>query len=493
MASTKANNRDTRLASEQANGPDAAGGADSRAALRALPAVGKLLADPAVRELAAGLPQPYVVRAAQVEVDAARARILAGDDTGSPDAVRGRLLARLRLLLRPKLRPIVNATGVVLHTNLGRAPVSEETAAAMRDALAHYSPLELDLESGGRGGRMAEIEALLAALTGCEAALVVNNNAAATALVLGALAAGREVVLARGEAVEIGGGFRIPDVMRQSGATLVEVGTTNRTYARDYEAAIGEGTAALLKVHASNFRIVGFTHEATVAELAHLARRRGLPLIHDLGSGALLDTERFGLAHEPAVGESVRDGAAVTLFSGDKLLGGPQAGIVVGRRELIERIARHPLARAVRADKAGLAGIAATLRHYLRGEETSLVPVWRMIAAPAEQLRERAGALQTALARHDIDARVLPAHSTIGGGSLPEETLPTSVLGLDADALAARGHTPDSFAAALRTGDPPIVGRIADDSLQLDPRTIFPEDEPALLARLATLLSPGGT
>jgi L-seryl-tRNA(Ser) seleniumtransferase len=496
MASTRADNRDEPPEAGQANGPDPARGVDTRAALRALPAVGRLLADPAVRELAEGLPHAYVVRAAQAEVDAARARILAGNGTGSRDAVRERLLARLRLLLRPKLLPIINATGVVLHTNLGRAPVSEETAAAMRDALTHYSPLELDLESGGRGGRMAEIEALLAALTGCEAALVVNNNAAATALALGALAVGpgsREVVLARGEAVEIGGGFRIPDVMRQSGATLVEVGTTNRTYVRDYEAAIGEGTAALLKVHASNFRIVGFTHEATVAELAGLARRRGLPLVHDLGSGALLDTERFGLAHEPTVGESVRDGAALTLFSGDKLLGGPQAGIVVGRRELVERIARHPLARAVRADKACLAGIAATLRHYLRGEETGRIPVWRMIAAPAGQLRERAEALRAALARHDVEARVLPARSTIGGGSLPEETLPTFVLSLGAATLAARGRTPDSLAASLRTGSPPVVGRIADDSLQLDPRTIFPEEEPALLARLATLLSPGAT
>ncbi|MGN6697127.1 MAG: L-seryl-tRNA(Sec) selenium transferase [Thermomicrobiales bacterium] len=458
-----------------------------RAALRALPSVSKLLADPEIVALAGGMPPAYLSQLIASELEAARALLLAGE---APElSPRERLLARLRLLLMPKLRPVINATGVVLHTNLGRAPVSA-AAAAMAEALRHYTPLELDLASGGRGGRMAEIEALLAVLTGAEAALVVNNNAAATALTLGALAAGRAVILSRGEAVEIGGGFRVPDVMRQSGAALVEVGTTNRTYARDYETAIAPETAALLKVHTSNFRITGFTHEATIADLAELGRRHNLPVIHDLGSGALRETSAFGLAHEPTVGESLRDGAAVALFSGDKLLGGPQAGIIAGRRDLVATIARHPLARAVRADKATLAGVAATLRHYLLGEETTAIPIWRMIAVREPDLRARAEALQATLAADGIVADVVSTRSTVGGGSLPEETLPTAALAFTSTGLAARGLTLDTFAARLRAGAPPIVARIVEERCLLDSRTIFPDDDPALLAGLRAALAP---
>lgn len=465
--------------------------AADRAALRALPAISALLAAPAVRELAAGLPQAYVVRAIQHEVDRARQRIAHGGGEDEAAAVHDRVVARLRLLLRPKLRPVINATGVVLHTNLGRAPVSAETATAMRDASQHYTPLELELEFGGRGGRMAELAALLGALIGCEDALVVNNNAAATALVLAALAAGREVLLARGEAVEIGGGFRIPEVMAESGAELVAVGTTNRTYLRDFEAGCSERTGALLKVHASNFRVSGFTHETPLAELAALARRIEMPLIHDLGSGALLDTAEFGLGHEPTVLESVMGGASVTLFSGDKLLGGPQAGIIIGERRYLERVARHPLARAMRADKACLAGLAATLRHYLRGEEAHAVPVWRMIAATASGLHDRATKLGAALVAQGVAARLAPGRSTVGGGSLPDETLPTTLVSLDATLLATAGYTLDRFAAALRAGDPPVVGIIGDNRFALDLRTVFPEEEAALLARLVALLGGG--
>jgi L-seryl-tRNA(Ser) seleniumtransferase len=460
----------------------------ARAALRSLPSVSRLLDDPAIKVEASGLPQQHLARIVAGEIDAARAVLLSGSDPDAAARVRDRILARLRLLLAPKLRPVINATGVVLHTNLGRAPVSADTTAAMADALARYTPLELDLATGGRGGRMAEIEALLGILTGAEAALVVNNNAAATTLTLAALAAGRQVILSRGEAVEIGGGFRIPDVMRESGATLVEVGTTNRTYARDYEAAITDDTAALLKVHASNFRVIGFTHEAAVAELAALGRSRALPLIHDIGSGALRHTAPFGLGHEPTVPDSLRDGASVVLFSGDKLLGGPQAGIIAGERALVARIARHPLARAVRADKATLAGIAATLRHYLRGEELSHIPTWRMIATASDDLRARAERWHTALAERGVASAVIPARSTVGGGSLPEETLPTWALAFDTAALAPHRHTPDTLAAALRSGDPPVVARIADDRLLLDPRTIFAEEEGALLTRLTQAL-----
>ena len=465
------------------------------AALRALPSVSRLLADPKIKALAAAMPQPILGRIIAAEIDAAREAVLTGAGREAAAGVHNRVLARLRLLLGPKLRPVINATGVVLHTNLGRAPVSAATAAAMAAALARYTPLELDLATGGRGGRMAEIEALLATLTGAEAALVVNNNAAATTLALAALATGRQVILSRGEAVEIGGGFRIPDVMRESGAALVEVGTTNRTYARDYEAAINAETAALLKVHASNFRVVGFTHEATIAELAALGRARGLPLIHDIGSGALRDTAPFGLGHEPTVPDSLRDGASVVLFSGDKLLGGPQAGIVAGDRAPLARIARHPLARAVRADKATLAGIAATLRHYLRGEELAEIPIWRMIAASPDDLRARAERWRAALAERGIASAVVATRSTVGGGSLPDETQPTWALAFDAASLAATrpgggcpDMTPDALAAALRAGDPPIVARIADDQLLLDPRTIFAEEEETLVGRLAQVL-----
>lgn len=460
-------------------------------ALRALPSVGKLQDDPEIRAVGVALPPPRLTAIVAAELDAARTAILGGTLDGS--APRERVLRRLRLLLTPKLTPLINATGVILHTNLGRAPVSAATAAAMANASLAYTPLELDLATGGRGGRMAEIEALLGTLTGAAAALVVNNNAAATTLTLAALAAGHAVILSRGEAVEIGGGFRIPDVMRQSGATLVEVGTTNRTYARDYEAAIGSETAALLKVHSSNFRVIGFTHEATIAELAALGRQHALPLINDLGSGALRDTAAFGIGHEPTVGASVRDGAAVTLFSGDKLLGGPQSGIIVGDRAPIETIARHPLARAFRADKATLAGLAETLRHYLRGEELTTIPIWRMIAAPETVLRDRAAAWQATLAGAGIVATLAVTRSTVGGGSLPEETLPTCALAFDAPVLAARDLTPDGFAAALRAGDPAVVGRIADDRLLLDPRTVFPDDEAALLARLIALLGSAST
>ncbi len=458
-----------------------------RAALRALPGVGKLQADTAVRALGGALAAVALTTIVAAEIEAARAAILAGKFDGPTP--HDRVLQRLRLLLGTKLTPLINATGVILHTNLGRAPVSAATAAAMAAASLAYTPLELDLMTGGRGGRMAEIEALLTVLTGAEAALVVNNNAAATTLTLAALATGRAVILSRGEAVEIGGGFRIPDVMRQSGAALVEVGTTNRTYTRDYAAAITPETAALLKVHSSNFRVIGFTHEATIAELAALGREHDLPLINDLGSGALRDTAQFGIGHEPTVATSVHDGATVTLFSGDKLLGGPQAGIIVGTRDQIAHITRHPLARAVRADKATLAGLAETLRHYLRGEELTAIPIWQMIAATEGALGDRAARWQAALAASDIATTLVPTRSTIGGGSLPEETLPTCALAFDAVTLATQRLTPDSFAAALRTGTPAIIGRITDDRLLLDPRTIFPADEPALLARLREILA----
>jgi L-seryl-tRNA(Ser) seleniumtransferase len=384
-----------------------------------------------------------------------------------------RALEEVAALLRPRLVPILNATGVVIHTNLGRAPVSAEAAAAMAAAASGYVPLEVEPESGHRGGRMREIAALMRALTGAEATLVVNNNAAAVLLTLSTIAAGRSVIVSRGEAVEIGGGFRIPDVLRQSGAMLVEVGTTNRTYADDYARAIDATTAALLKVHPSNFAMSGFTAAATVGELAAIAEPAGIPVIEDLGSGALVDARRFGLAAEPTIAESLAAGASVVTASGDKLLGGPQAGLIVGRREWVERIAAHPLARAVRADKTCLAGLAATLRHYVAGEETSRIPVWRMIAAAPDQLRRRAEILAGRLAAAGDDAAVEAVEATVGGGSLPGQTMPSfavSLAGAEADEVARR----------LRLGEPRVFPRIAEGRVLLDLRTVLPEDDDRL-------------
>jgi L-seryl-tRNA(Ser) seleniumtransferase len=368
---------------------------------------------------------------------------------------------------------VINATGVIIHTNLGRAPLSEETLKAMQDAAA-YTNLEYDLDAGERGSRYVHAEEILKRVTGAEAALVVNNNAGAVLLILTALARDKEVVISRGQLVEIGGGFRIPDVMKQSGARLVEVGTTNRTYLDDYARAITDDTALLMRVHSSNFRVVGFTHAATLEELVELARARNLRVVDDLGSGALLDTAQFGLAHEPTPMESLRAGAHLVAFSADKLLGGPQGGVIVGAREEIERLKKHPLVRALRVDKVTLAGLQATLLHYLKNEATKKVPVWQMISAGREELNERAMKWATRWNAVGLSAQVLDAESTVGGGSLPGETLPTRVVALSV-------HAPDVFAARLRQNVPPIIARIEENRVVFDPRTVLASDEDALL------------
>ena len=307
---------------------------------------------------------------------------------------------------------------------------------------------------------------LLCQLTGAEAALVVNNNASAVLLGLAAVAYGKEVIVSRGEAVEIGGGFRIPDVLRQSGATLVEVGTTNKTYVRDYEAAITENTGAILSVHASNFRVVGFTHAPALGELVELGERSGVPVLHDLGSGCLLDTSRFGLAHEPMPQESIGDGASLAFFSGDKLLGGPQAGIIVGKSEFVDIVSRHPLARAVRIDKGSLAALNATLLHYLKDEAIPKIPIWEMISRSREFLAQRAESWRLAI---DGPTSVVSGESTVGGGSLPGETMPTSLLSIDATEMPGGAN---ALAANLRRSTPPIIGRIDAERVLLDPRTV---------------------
>jgi L-seryl-tRNA(Ser) seleniumtransferase len=439
-------------------------------AYRQLPAVETLVQ--ALQRRANGDAQPHalLVDAARAELDHARYAIAGGAAAPSVEQLIDATLARSRRVAQPSLRPLINATGVIIQTNLGRAPLSEAALRAMREVGMGYSNLEYDLAAGERGSRTAHLTELLCRLTGAEAALAVNNNAAAIYLALSALAVGREVIISRGQAVEIGGGFRIPDVLRQSGATLVEVGTTNRTYARDYADAIGPQTALLMRIHTSNFKLVGFVHETPLANMAEVARAHGVSVLDDLGSGTLLPTAPYGLAPEPTVQESLAAGADLVTFSGDKLLGGPQAGLIVGRATLIARLRSHPLARALRVDKTTLAGLEATLLAYLNGRATSDIPVWRMIAATPELLRARAERIAATLGD---DATVLACASAVGGGSLPGETLPSFAVAL--------GGAPDELARRLRQGTPPVIGRIAADRLLLDVRTVLEEQEQALI------------
>ncbi len=392
-----------------------------------------------------------------------------------------RVVHELLIVSGQRSNLVINGTGVVIQTNLGRAPVSDETAAAMSAAATNYLALETDLETGARGGRGAEIEAMMQVLTGAERTLVVNNNAAAVLLTLAATCAGRGVVVSRGEAVEIGGGFRIPDVLRQSGARLIEVGTTNRTYLHDYEAATDAETAAFLRVHASNFSILGFVARPGLRELADVARERGVLTIEDVGSGCLLETAKYGLDHEPTLADSISAGVDVACASGDKLLGGPQAGLILGRAEVVQRIRRHPLARALRADKTCLAGIEATLRHYLRGQAQEHIPVWWMISRTADWVESRARHWAVELGDR---ASVIATESVVGGGSLPGKTLPSFAVGID-------DPSPDALATRLRLGTPHIVPRIVDGRVAIDARTVLRGQDEALISALKTAIQQG--
>jgi L-seryl-tRNA(Ser) seleniumtransferase len=413
--------------------------------LRDLPSVDRLLGD----EVLAGAPRPLAAAAARAALEQARATIRAG---GEPGDVVAAARAELARLASPALRRVINATGVIVHTNLGRAPLAPAALARAVDVGAAYSNLELDLGSGTRGSRQAHVADALRRLTGAEAALVVNNNAAAVLLALSALADGREVVVSRGELVEIGDGFRIPDVLARSGASLVEVGTTNRTRAADYERAIGPDTALLLRVHQSNFRIVGFTERATTEELAAVAHEAGVWLVDDLGSGSLAD-----VGDEPTVASSLAAGADLVCFSGDKLLGGPQAGIVVGGADLVTRLRSHPLQRALRADKLTLAALEGTLAlHEDPGRARREIPVLRMLDEPVERVRERAERL-AGLVGGEVEETV----ARVGGGALPLTELPSAACAIE-----------EALAVPLRLGDPPVLGLIRDGRLLLDARTL---------------------
>ncbi len=443
--------------------------------LRHLPSVDSLLAQ--ATDLIANFGRPLTLDALRATLDSARAAIRAGES--SPDSPQLLAAARADLEARtaPTLRPVINATGVILHTNLGRSCLSPDAIAALHSVAEHYSTLEYDLAKGERGSRSLHAERLLIQVTGAEAALVVNNAASALLLVLSALAKNKEVIVSRGQLIEIGGGFRVPDVMKQSGAKLVEVGTTNRTRLADFTEAVTPKTAALLRAHHSNFKIIGFTTEPSLEELVVLARERGLPFVEDLGSGALLDTTAYGLAHEPLVQESIRAGASLVVFSGDKLLGGPQAGIIVGQKVLVDKLKKHPLARAIRADKLTLAPLAATLLHYLKDEATLKIPVWQMLSMPLAELETRARRWAEAWG-----GTVTDGQSTIGGGSLPGETLPTKLATLQIP-------SPNKFLARLRQLPIPVIARIENDRIVFDPRTVQLAEETDLNQGVLRVLS----
>ena len=450
---------------------------------RKVPGVDQLLSHPQIASLEAEYPRAFIVNLIRKQLEEARRKIEAGGQCPAINDIVLSLRRNLDGLVNPSLRTLINATGVILHTNLGRAPLSKATITAMSDISTGYSNLEFDVAKGIRGSRQTHIEHLLCQITGAEAALVVNNNASAVLLGLSALAKRKEIVVSRGQAVEIGDSFRIPDVMRQSGAKLVEVGTTNCTYARDYENAITNSTAALLRVHSSNFKVVGFTNEITIEELVTVGNKYHLPVFDDLGSGCLLDTTIFGLAEEPQVQTSVAAGVALTFFSGDKLLGGPQAGIIVGKKEYIDKLKRHPLARAVRIDKIRLAGLIATLVHYLRGEAISTIPIWQMISANLNEINLRAEIW--AAATNGL-GQVVDGESMVGGGSLPGGTLPTKLA-----AISIEGKKNAAFvlklSQALRNYTTPIIGRINDNVLLLDPRSVLPEEDEIVTRALSEI------
>jgi len=449
---------------------------DKRALLRRLPSVDSLLAQPAVQELALIFGRDLVLNAVREQLALVRSELLESIPT---EICESALIERIEECLRrsnmPTLSPVINATGVIIHTNLGRAPLSDSARQAMASAARAYSTLEFDLETGARGSRLVHAARILRDLTGAEDALVVNNNASALILILSALAKGREVVISRGQLVEIGGGFRIPAIMRESGAALVEVGTTNRTRIDDYAEALSEHTAMILRVHASNFKQIGFVQQPALADLAALAQARNLLAVDDVGSGTLIDTAPFGLDHEPTIQESVAAGADLVCFSGDKLLGGPQAGIIVGKAGVMARLKGHPLARALRVDKLTYAALIATLEHYRRGDALEQIPVWRMIARSLDDIRAQA---ESWSAR--IGGSVLSGESTVGGGSLPGATLPTALLAINCE-------SPNRVLGRLRRADPPVIARIAEGRVLLDPRTILPDQETDLLDALQSI------
>ena len=463
-------------------------------ALRALPSVESLLSEPALQALASSAPRAILVEAARASVARAREQIRRGGTAAPPPSapsLAAEAAAAARARLRPSLRPVLNATGVVLHTNLGRAPLAEEAALAAAEAARRYSNLELDLESGARGSRMAHLEPLLREILGAPAALVVNNNAAAMLLALNTLARDREAVVSRGQLVEIGGSFRIPEILERAGARLREVGTTNKTRLADYERAIGPATGAILRVHPSNFAIVGFTQDVPRADLVRLARRKRVPLLEDVGSGALIDFRPHGLPEEPRLAEALAEGVPLVCASGDKLLGGPQAGILAGTKALVAACKANPMTRALRVDKMTLAALETTLRIYRDpARREAAIPVLRMLGEPAASVRARARRFLRALGPEraiKTGAEVVFCSGEVGGGAMPLARVPSFALAL----RAPRGRA-ESFARALRTGDDPVLARIESGKILLDMRTVPGRDLPRLVEAVARVIDEEG-
>lgn len=449
----------------------------NNALLRALPKVDELLRHDSLCELCRSLGSAAVKKAIREELEELREGILSNRIEGLPGeaALLRDIRCRAKKAALPSFRRVINGTGVILHTNLGRAPLSEKAAQAVCDAVRGYSNLEYDLESGSRGSRYSHVESLLCRLTGAESALVVNNNAAAVLLILSALTAGGEVPVSRGELVEIGGAFRVPDIMESCGARLREVGTTNKTHLYDYERAIGEETKAIMKVHTSNYRIIGFSETPALSDLVELGHRHGLPVIEDLGSGCLTDLNAFGIHDEPTVQQSLRAGVDVVSFSGDKLLGGPQAGIILGKKKYLNLLKKHPLNRAMRVDKMTLAALEATLQSY-DADRAEDVPVIGMLLADKATLERKAAQLCDALGKAGVRCDLVSCESRVGGGSVPGQSLPSFAAAPEGDV--------DILEEKLRKRDIPIIGRIHEGRYLLDVRTLREEDFPAIVEAL---------
>lgn len=466
---------------------------DRHALLRTLPAIDRLLGTPLLAELERTQPHILIREAAQQTVENLRRQLL-DDQAALPDLdllfVASLVAARVATMARPSLRKVINVTGTLLHTNLGRAPLCKEALQAIKDISQGYSNLEYDLDEGKRGKRYTHVEELICKLTGGEAATVVNNNAGAVMLALAALAGGRSALVSRGELIEIGGSFRIPDIMAASGVDLVEVGTTNRTHLKDYAGAINDKTALILKVHTSNYRILGFTKAVAGEELARLAHQHDIPVLEDLGSGLLIDLTPYGLPREPTVRETLKTGIDLVTFSGDKLLGGPQAGIIVGNLDAIDKVRKHPVARALRIDKLTLAALEATLRLYLDPQKAlHQIPTLQMLSLPVAELQQRCESLLPQLREligEAVKLTIIDETATVGGGALPLAELPGRVI-----AIVPNNLSMNQLSSRLRSCEPAVIGRIKDNQFLIDPRTLNPDDEAQLLQALQQVFTQG--
>ncbi|KPL02637.1 MAG: hypothetical protein AMJ90_05195 [candidate division Zixibacteria bacterium SM23_73_2] len=449
--------------------------------LRSLPSIEKILQAPDLKKLIEVHSQKQVAEVAREVVDSFRKKIMKGEEKTSEKKIIQQIQKKLEDMQALSLKAVINGTGVLIHTNLGRAPLSEETFNYIAEIGVKYSNLEFDLLKGKRGERTLILENLICELTKAEGALVVNNNASAVLLVLAGLAEGKEVLVSRGELVQIGGGFKVPEIMEQSKAILREVGTTNQTTARNYQDKINKNTGLILKVHKSNFRMEGFVKEATLKELVFLGKKNKIPVFEDLGSGCFLNSEDYGLAHEPTPYDALRTGVDLVSFSGDKLLGGPQSGIILGRKKYTDFLRKHPLYRALRVDKLVISGLENVILTYLKREAVKKIPVWRMISTPIGDLRKRAEKIKKELRKSNLKLLIGESKSTVGGGSLPGETLPTIVISFETKL------SPDLQAQRFREENPPIIGRIEKNRFVLDLRTIFPHQDREVLRSIISI------